>query len=45
MKRYDPGGVSAMQKNAQTNINVYQIEKGSYVIRTGNQVTIIKFTK
>ena len=26
-------------------INVYQIENGSYVIRTGDQVTIIRFNK
>jgi hypothetical protein len=28
----------------QNNVSVYKIESGSYMIKTGNSVTIIRFT-
>ena len=33
-----------MNNTNQTNINVYKIESGSYMIKTGTSVTIIRFT-
>lgn len=34
-----------MNNAAQKPVAVYQIENGSYVIQTGDKVTIIRFTQ
>jgi hypothetical protein len=32
-----------MNKQPETNVSIYKIESGSYMIKTGNSVTIIRF--
>lgn len=32
-----------MQPNKQTPVNIYQIDRGSYMIKTDGKVTIIRF--
>ena len=33
-----------MNPSTPNNVSVYKIESGSYMIKTGNSVTIIRFT-
>lgn len=33
-----------MNPNTASNVSIYKIESGSYMIKTGNSVTIIRFT-
>ena len=33
-----------MNNASQNSVSIYKIESGSYMIKTGDQVTIIRFT-
>lgn len=43
MRHTDIQETLMMNKQPENNVSIYKIESGSYMIKTGNSVTIIRF--